>query len=67
MLHTNRMRLLTFFAVAALACLACAVQANAGIEAASAAVPDDVNRSTPNGAAVQPDAAITHLNTESAP
>jgi len=41
---------MTFFAVAALACLACAVQANAGIEGASASFPDD----TPNGAALEP-------------
>lgn len=60
------MRLMTFFAVAALACLACAVQANAGIEHAPAAVPDDVALSTRNGAAPEPRAAITNLNMESA-
>jgi hypothetical protein len=47
------MRLLTFFAVAALACLACAMQANAGIGAEFA----PANR---DGASPEASAAITH-------
>lgn len=60
------MRTLTFFAVAALACLACAVQANAEGEDLAVVASNDAAPPTPNEAAPMRQVVTTHLNMEAA-